>query len=270
MQRLILILILILSGLLTDAYSATKTWAGASIDANWQTVTNWRENVVPVAGDDLVFPEVDSQSSSNNDFSPFTVFRSITFEGGAYNINGNPFGLTDGLRVSGGSQSINTTITLNSAQTFSVVQDSAIMIAAISFGEFPLILNGDGNFTIGLISGAGALTKNGLGVSLIASANNYEGAIDINDGTLIVDADIPGSPVTVNPAPSIKNFNPGVLRGTGTVGETNVLAGAISPGTLTSPRGILNIKGSLTFTANGNYICKIGGTTPGAAGHDQL
>ncbi len=106
MQRLILILILILSGLLTDAYSATKTWAGASIDANWQTVTNWRENVVPVAGDDLVFPEVDSQSSSNNDFSPFTVFRSITFEGGAYNINGNPFGLTDGLRVSGGSQSI--------------------------------------------------------------------------------------------------------------------------------------------------------------------
>ncbi len=270
MQRLILILILILSGLLTDAYSATKTWAGASIDANWQTVTNWRENVVPVAGDDLVFPEVDSQSSSNNDFSPFTVFRSITFEGGAYNINGNPFGLTDGLRVSGGSQSINTTITLNSAQTFSVVQDSAIMIAAISFGEFPLILNGDGNFTIGLISGAGALKKNDLGVSLIASANNYEGAIDINDGTLIVDADIPGSPVTVNPAPSIKNFNPGVLRGTGTVGETNVLAGAISPGTLTSPRGILNIKGSLTFTANGNYICKIGGTTPGAAGHDQL
>ncbi len=53
------------------------------------------------------------------------------------------------------------------------------MIAAISFGEFPLMLNGDGNFTIGLISGAGALKKNDLGVSLIASANNYEGAIDI-------------------------------------------------------------------------------------------
>jgi len=270
MQRLTLILILILSGLLTDAYSATRTWAGASIDANWQTVTNWRENVAPVAGDDLVFPEADSQSASNNDFSPSTVFRSITFEGGAYNISGNPFGLTDGLTVSGGSQGINTTIILNAPQTFSVVQRSAVMIAAISFGEFPLTLNGDGNFTIQLISGAGALKKNDLGVSLIASANNYEGAIDINGGILIVDANIPRSPVTVNRPSSIKNFNPGELRGTGTVGETKILSGAVSPGTLTSPRGILNIKNSLNFTANGNYICEIGGTTPGAAGHDQL
>jgi autotransporter-associated beta strand protein len=261
---------LILSGLLTDAYSATRTWAGASIDTNWQTVTNWRENVVPVAGDDLVFPAANSQSSSNNDFSPFTVFRSITFEGGAYNISGNPFGLTDGLMVNGGSQGINTTIILNAAQTFSVVRNSAIMIAAISFGEFPLMLNGGGNFTIELISGAGALTKNGLGVSLIASANNYEGAIDINGGILIVDADIPRSPVTVNRASSVKNFNPGELRGTGTVGETNILSGAVSPGTLTSSRGILNINDSLNFTANGNYICEIGGTTPGATGHDQL
>ncbi len=270
MQRLILILMLILSGWLTDAYSATKTWAGASIDDNWQTATNWRENVVPVAGDDLVFPEADSQSSSNNDFSPFTVFRSITFEGGAYNITGNPFGLTNGLTVSGGAQSINTAITLNAAQTFSVVQDSAIMIAAISFGEFPLILNGAGNFTIGLISGTGSLTKNDLGVSLIASANNYEGAININGGTLIIDANIPDSQVTVNAASITTNFNPGVLRGTGTIGETNILSGAVNPGTLTSPTGILNINDSLNFTPNGNYICKIGGTTPGATGHDQL
>jgi len=270
MHRLILILILILSGLLTDVYSATRTWAGASIDANWQTVNNWRENIAPVAGDDLVFPEADSQSSSNNDFSTFTVFRSITFEGGAYNITGNPFGLTDGLTVRGGSQGINTTIILNAPQTFSVVQRSAIMIVAISFGEFPLILAGDGNFTIQLISGTGALKKNDLGVSLIASANNYEGAIDINGGILVVDADIPRSPVTVNRPSSIENSNPGELRGTGTVGVTNILAGAVNPGTLTSARGILNVNNSLNFTVNGTYICKIGGTIPGPAGHDQL
>ncbi len=270
MHRITLILILILSGLLTDVYSATRTWAGASINANWQTVNNWRENIAPVAGDDLVFPEADSQSSSNNDFSPITVFRSITFEGGTYNIGGNPFGLTDGLTVSGGAQGINTTIILKGAQTFSVEQRSTIMIAAVSFGEFPLMLNGDGDFTIELISGAGALTKNDLGVSLIASANNYDGAININGGTLIVDANIPRSPVTVNRPSSIENFNPGILRGTGTVGATNILSGAVNPGTLTSPRGILNINDSLNFTSNGNYICKIGGTTPGANGHDQL
>ena len=270
MQRLIPVLILILSGLLTDAYSATKTWAGVGIDNNWQTPTNWMENVAPVAGDDLVFPAADSLSSSNNDTTPSTVFRSITFEGGNYNIRGNPFGLTDGLTVNGGTQGINTAIILKAAQTFSAAEDSAITISAVSFGEFSLILDGDGNFTFELISGSGALTKNDLGVSLIAAANNYDGAIDINGGTLFVDADIPDSSLLVNSGSRMKNLNSSGLRGTGTVGDTNISSGAVSPGTLTSPTGILTINDSLNFTANGNYVCKIGGTTPGANGYDQL
>jgi hypothetical protein len=49
-----------------------------------------------------------------------------------------------------------------------------------------------------------------------------------------------------------------------------VIQGGISAGTLTSPTGILNISNGLTFTANGAYLSKIGGTTPGGTGHDQL
>jgi hypothetical protein len=44
----------------------------------------------------------------------------------------------------------------------------------------------------------------------------------------------------------------------------------ISAGTLNSPTGVLNIAGGLGFTTNGVYACKIGGTSPGANGHDQL
>ena len=272
MRKFFLLLILISGVCLTEAFSAVKTWDGGGADNNWTTAANWTNDVAPVANDDLVFPATAAQFTINNNFFILTTFRSLTFEGGSYTVGGNPFRLTGGLIVGGGVQAINTSISTSGAQTFSAANASLTTLAVLSVGSGGLTIDGDGSLGIGLISGSGAIIKNGLGAALLAAATGYSGAITLNDGIFVADANLPNSGVTIN-AGTVGNpefFGFSGFGGTGTVGATTVMAGVLSAGTLTSPTGILNINNGLTFTANGNYVCKIGGTTPGANGHDQL
>ncbi len=270
-SALCLFILLILS---IAVYPATKTWDGGGADNNWQTAANWSTDVAPVGGDDLVFPASAAQFATNNNLASLT-FASLTIEGGNYTIGGSTLQLTNGLTVNGGSPAVNTLILVASTQTFRVVQGSTLTLGILFIASgfpnpFNLTLDGAGNFGIGVITGTGSLTKTGLGSSLIASAGSYSGRITLNDGILVVDANVPNSTVNVNSvAPTGVTALSG-FGGTGTVGATTVTQGVISAGTLTSPTGILNISSGLTFTANGAYVCKIGGTTPGASGHDQL
>lgn len=252
-----------------NVFSATRTWDGGGADSNWNTAANWVGDIAPAANDDLVFPAVSPQFATNNNFFLFTTFNSITFEGGAYTVGGNALTLR-GLTVNGGTPAINTAINLAGTPVFTGAQGSVTTLAILSVGGSGLAINGDGSFVIGLVSGSGAINKNGLGAILVALATAYNGAINLNNGIFVVDANIPNSPVTVNSATT----GGGTLGfsgfgGTGSVGIVNVIQGAISAGTLTSPTGILNTK-SITFTANGTYACKIGGTIAGSGGHDQL
>jgi hypothetical protein len=134
----------------------------------------------------------------------------------------------------------------------------------------PLTIDGPGIIGIGLISGSGGVIKNGTGIGAIIASAGYTGPITINDGIFVVDANIPSSAVTIQGTPPIGTIALSGLGGTGTIGATTVTSGVISAGTLTSPTGILNLSNGLTFTANGAYVCKIAGTSPGANGHDQL
>lgn len=266
-KTLLLIFCLLLSA--NAGYSAVRTWSGAGADANWTTAANWVGNVAPAASDELVFPATSAQYATNNNFFLFTAFNLITFEGGAYTVGGNALTLR-GLTVNGGSPSINTAVNLSGTPVFTGAQGTVTTVAILSVGSGGLTINGDGNFAIGVISGSGAFNKNGLGAALIATATGYSGAINHNDGICVVDANIPNSPVTINSGVT----GGGTLGfsgfgGTGSVGTVNVVQGVISAGTLTSPTGVLNTK-NLSFTANGNYVCKIAGTAPGANGHDQL
>jgi hypothetical protein len=245
-----------------SSYSAIRTWDGGGTDANWQTAANWVGDVTPSAGDDLVFPTTAAQFSPNNNFPLFTTFNSITIEGGTYTLRGIPIRLSNGLNVITGSQMINLSITLSAAQTLYAGPGSTTIVAVLSVGTFGLRIDGDGSFGVVLLSGSGGVNKVGNGVSLISSASLFSGTIFIGNGILVVDANLPGSNVIVE-APT------GGLGGTGTVGTVTVFTGAISAGTLASPTGILN-SGSITLTSGGNFLCKIGGTTPGANGHDQL
>lgn len=253
----------------TNVFSTVRTWDGGGTDGNWNNALNWVGDTAPVANDDLVFPASSAQFATNNNFFIFTTFNSITFEGGAYTVGGNAMTLR-GLTVNGGTPVINTAVSLSGTPVFSALQGAVTTIALITVSGSGLTIEGDGIFVFAVISGSGAINKSGLGASLVAVAASYNGAINLNNGVFIVDANIPNSPVTINsPLTGGGTLGFSGFGGTGSVGNVNVIQGAISAGTLNSPTGILNTK-NLMFSANGNYACKIGGTTPGMDGHDQL
>ncbi|HXH68778.1 MAG TPA: VCBS repeat-containing protein [Pyrinomonadaceae bacterium] len=261
-----------------NSFAAVKTWDGGGADDNWGTAANWVGDIAPVVGDDLIFPVNAAKFSTNNNIGVLlTTYRSITIEGGNYTIGGNGLRLTNGLRVNAGTQTINTIVNLGEAQTFFAGENSITTIAALSLLNFPLTFDGGGVFFIGVITGSGNVTKNGLGAVLVASASNFSGAIFVNGGAFVLDANIPNSPVTVNATETfngiefdLDNFGLSGFVGTGTVGRTTVTSGIISSGSITSPTGILNITNGLTIGANGIYLNKIGGATAGADGYDQL
>ncbi len=259
-----------------NSFSAVKIWDGGGADGNWTTAANWVSDVSPVYDDDLVFPAASARFMTNNDFSTtFFSFNSLTIEGGNYSVSGNTLRLTNGLQVNGGTQFLIITIQITNSQNFYAAQGSTASIFALFIGNgftetTVLTLDGGGSFGISLIFGTGSLTKTGSGASRISSTGGYTGAIRLDDGSLVVDANIPGSTVSVSGGTIGGTTGLSGFGGSGTVGSTTVTSGVISAGTLPYQTGILNINNGLTFGANGNYACKIGGTTPGVNGHDQL
>lgn len=247
----------------SDAFSATKIWDGGGADVNWATAANWVGDVAPVVNDDLVFPEAAAKQTNNNNLGLLTTFRSVKIDGGAYTISGNALRLTNGLTVTGGTHTINTIVNLGAAQTFIFGENSFTTLAAVVLLNFPLTIEGsEGLFLIGVISGSGNIIKNGLGFGLVAAASNFSGAVNINNGLLIIDANIPGSPVTVNGLPVSESGGTAVL-GTGIIGTTNVVSGGIGAGSITAPTGVLTVQGNLSVGSNGTVIIKIESGTSG-------
>ncbi len=241
----------------SDAFSAVKIWDGGGVDANWATAANWVGDVAPAVNDDLIFPREAARQTNNNNLGLLTTFRSVTIDGGAYTIGGNALRLTNGLTVTEGAHTINTIVNLGAAQTFIFGESSFTTIAVLSLLTFPLTIEGgEGVFIIGVISGSGNIIKNGLSFGVIASASNFSGAINIKNGLLIIDANIPGSAVTVNGAPVTETGGSAVL-GTGTIGATNVVSGGIGAGSITAPTGVLTVQGNLSVGSNGTVVIKI-------------
>jgi autotransporter-associated beta strand protein len=271
MKKIIVLCVVLLFSI--NAFSAVKTWDGGGVDANWTTAANWVGDVAPAANDDLVFPAAAAQFTTNNNFFLLTNFNSITIEGGNYTIGGNPLRIGNSLTVNGGTQAINTAISVNGGQTFTAGQGSVTTIAILSLntsGSAFLGFEGAGSFGIGLISGTGPIVKNGAGAVLIASSNNHSGGITLNNGILIIDANMPTTSVSItSPITTGGVLGFSGLGGTGTLNSVFAGQGAISAGTLTSPTGILTMNNAI-IGAEGVYACKIGGTMPGANGHDQL
>lgn len=257
-----LILAVFFTLLTSSSFAAVRTWDGGGADANWQTAANWVGDVAPAANDDLVFPAATTQFTTNNNFPIQTTFNSVTIDG-SYTIGGSSFRIgAGGLTVNNGTVAINAFLSLSSAATFAAGTGSTTTIAVLTVGSFALRLEGAGSFGIGLITGSGGINKVGTGASLIAAAAAYTGPIFIGDGILVVDGSLSNSNVVIE-APL------GGLGGTGRVGSVTSMVGTISAGTLTSPTGIFTT-GNLFLSGDSNYLCKIGGTTPGSSGHDQI
>jgi autotransporter-associated beta strand protein len=115
------------------------------------------------------------------------------------------------------------------------------------------LTTGNGNTSTtfsGAISGTGGLTKSGSGTLLLTGISSYTGATTVNAGTLSVNGSIANSAVTVNAG--------GTIGGIGTVGNTTINGGTLSPG---NSIGTLTVQGNLVLTAAAAYIVEVSPTS---------
>lgn len=116
--------------------------------------------------------------------------------------------------------------------------------------------NGSSTTYSGNLSGAGSLTKLGVGTFTLSGANDYTGATMVNGGTLRIN----GSLAT---ASGVKVNSGGTLAGTGTIGGATTIA---SGGTLmagTTNIGTLAINNTMTLNVGSTTVLRLsknGGT----------
>ena len=120
----------------------------------------------------------------------------------------------------------------------------------------------------GILSGAGGLTKAGLGTLVLPAANTFTGPVGVNAGVLQVDGSLAsGDPLSVNGG--------GILAGAGTVNRAVLLdaGGIIRPGsatpgsTLTAATLTWNGGGALAIDlASGNQLAVAGALNRGSGG----
>jgi autotransporter-associated beta strand protein len=165
--------------------------------------------------------------------------NSNTYDGGT-NINGgtleighaNALGTTGTIAFGGGTLKYGTGITTDLSSRFSTAASQAYKI------------NTNGNdvtVAVALDSSGGSLTKEGAGKLTLTTGGSYNGATNVNEGTLVVNGNISTSLVTVASA--------GTLSGTGTVGSTTV-NGTFAPG---NSIGTLNVSGTLSLANIANF-----------------
>jgi len=234
MRRTVLTAVFALILSVPSLRAATRTWSGLGADTNWTTAANW--DVLPVAGDDLVFPNGVPAGSltNNNDFPVATAFQSITFSGNGYTLNGNSITL-----FSGGLA-----MTSSAAPGFNTI-------------NFAIALGGDVSFDLaattrlelfGVISGGFALTNVGPGLLRLRANNTYTGNSNANAGFFSIEGTQTASAVFVNPGGTLTGSN------AGNMGPVTSTGGVVDPGVLPANSAIITVNGNFTLDAASTFI----------------
>lgn len=178
--------------------AATRTWTGLGSNSRWTTAQNWSGNVVPSAGDRLVFPTVASRRTNENDFAVNTAFDSMSVTG-SYTLEGAAIGLKAGLTASTTTDpglSIRLPVSLLASQTFSIsnsLSRGAEIVGPIALGVHNLTFDCVGfqaTTLRGPISGLGMVLKRGTGNLDVLTTNAYSGLTLIQQGTVFYRANL--------------------------------------------------------------------------------
>lgn len=212
----------------TDAYRITKT-GGATLSL---TGTNTNISGFSVVGGVLEFGGVSTMGGTVSEY----VSNYFEMDGGTIRftstVNTTPLTGNRGFMLGAGGGTID-----------------------VASG---VIMNANGRFRE---SAAGAsLVKSGLGTYIMgAGVSEYTGATLVSEGTLLLDGDasIESSPVTVSAGAT--------FGGLGTVGGAVTVSGTLSPGTLVTTEGALEINNALSLDSSA--VVLFGLSTVGA---DQI
>ena len=226
----------LLTGRNADA-AGTHTWTGIGAGRNWSTGLNWDTPLNNDGADDLIFgastklnPRANSVAGSGWDVNSVTFSVLAGGNSAGYVISGLN---TDEILVealagvgvvnnSSVLQTINTRLTLGSSQSFDALGGD-LLLGTIGLGSFNLALGQGGaarTITLGdVISGSGAVIKNGAGTVLVSGANTFAGGVTVNQGTLSLANDIGAGSGNIR-------LNGGTLQSAGTRAiANNVLVG---------------------------------------------
>src|ERR1700752_1990407 len=228
----------------------TKEWTGGGPDNLWTAGANCLGGSVPLAGDQLLFPNGALRMTNANDFPVGTTFQSITFSGAPYTLAGNSIALNNGIvdSVLGSTFQFSntiqlTSIKLNGDQTFSKAGAANLRItSALDNDGHLLTLSGSGSKSLaGVISGTGGLTLNaGIAATLgNINPNTFSGTTTLNAGAFINNSFQPNSPLVINGGDYFPRAGVKSIQGVG---------GAIHAQTGTTPSS-----GDVTLSANATF-----------------
>ena len=239
---------------LTYTYTAnTPTYAGGT--------GNWSTGFSPAitTGGNATFAGLGGTATNDIASATLSSIGGLTFDGiNSYTLGANSgsagYNSASALAIGGGVTNNSTvTQTINIATSFAANQTIAANTGSLVFGgnvavatNATLTVVGNSSTTIsGVVSGAGALTKNSNSTLNLSGNNTYSGGTTITTGTVLVGHD--------------KAFGTGILRVGGTIASTDGTDRTISnnvgglSGTWTYTFGQANGgTGNLTFTDTGS------------------
>jgi autotransporter-associated beta strand protein len=137
------------------------------------------------------------------------------------------------------------------------------ILGNVTFG--PLGINGPNPATLifdrsntyqfdGTISGPGNVIQGGSGTTILTAQNSYTGKTIVNAGVLDVEGSIASSSLTTVNAG-------GTLMGTGSVGNTTIVGGAIFAPGIDPPGSFMTVSGNLAFQSGALYLVQLNSTT---------
>jgi len=245
----------------SQALAATRVWTGAGAGNLTTTAANWSGGVVPVAGDDLVFPSGVLKLDISNSFPVSTSFHSLRFTPNAgvpYTFSGNGIVIVDHIQVDSGLATVSAPVTLAAGAN--------VLLNVLNAGD--LTISGQINGPV-----SAALNKIGQGRATLTGNNLYAGTTFITAGTLRVQNNQALGSIGANTilfaagvlefdladatiGEPLATFDGGILL----VSKTTTLTGPISLGSGTlvyvNPAFILyvdaQISGAGTFTKDGD------------------